>query len=141
MKKTCLLLLMLTWGIVWSQETTMDEYNYLTKGYQIQMSSGLDTKQGYKFIDQGTYPLDAGGYQLVTTVRYLWRTTNNSYAGAIVMIHNSKNNITNYFCVPTKNSGQDMWNLAMTDFRKVFGGDIWGCQAMMYAMMHSSVAQ
>ena len=27
--------------------TTEEEYNYITKGYQIQLSSGLDMKKGY----------------------------------------------------------------------------------------------
>ena len=41
--------------------TTEEEYNYLTKGYKIQVESGLDMKKGYSLIDMGTYQLSFKG--------------------------------------------------------------------------------
>ena len=40
--------------------TTEEEYNYMTKGYQMQMSGGLDMKKGYMLgttvsIKEGSY--------------------------------------------------------------------------------------
>lgn len=32
-------------------QTTLEEYNYVTKGYQIQVESGLDMKKGYTLKD------------------------------------------------------------------------------------------
>ncbi len=32
-------------------QTTLEEYNYVTKGYHVQLTSGLDMKKGYEFED------------------------------------------------------------------------------------------
>ena len=32
-------------------ETTLEEYNYITKGYAVQLEQGLDMKAGYEFND------------------------------------------------------------------------------------------
>jgi len=34
-----------------SKGTTLEEFNYLRKGYQIQVESGLDMKKGYTLVD------------------------------------------------------------------------------------------
>jgi len=44
-------------------KTSEEEYNYMTKGYQIQLSSGLDMKKGYSTgtaisIVEGSYSFD-----------------------------------------------------------------------------------
>jgi len=36
-----------------SQSTTQEEYNYITKGYKIQVESGLDMKKGYILTELG----------------------------------------------------------------------------------------
>jgi len=51
MKKTLILLFILTACICHAQfetgKTTEEEYNYMTKGYKLQMDGGLDMKKGY----------------------------------------------------------------------------------------------
>lgn len=59
MKKILLVLLVATSGVIFSQNnqagetnkrqtTTDEEYNYLTKGYEISLETGSDIKSGYK---------------------------------------------------------------------------------------------
>ena len=43
--------------------TTGDEYNYITKGYKVQIESGLDMKKGYEFRDIDTQ--ESGGRKIV----------------------------------------------------------------------------
>ena len=43
--------------LVRSAPTTMEEYNYMTKGYKIQVESGLDMKKGYYFEDMGDHKI------------------------------------------------------------------------------------
>ncbi len=40
-------------------QTTETEYNYVTKGYKIQLESGLDMKKGYRFEDLDTWGVEA----------------------------------------------------------------------------------
>lgn len=45
--KGVIILLFITLASTLSAQTTMEEYNYLTKGLKIQIDSGLDMKKGY----------------------------------------------------------------------------------------------
>lgn len=136
MKKLLLALFIMGSGYAYSQ-TSVDEYNYLTKGYSQSIANGLGIKQGYSLTDKGSYTLDEGGYTLQVSVLYLMRTADNSYAAALVMVHDSKKNNTAYFCVPAKNSDQGLWNTMLTDIRNTYGSkDKAGYEAIMYAMMH-----
>lgn len=53
MKKITLLLFLVT-SFCFSQ-TTLEEYNYITKGYKIAIDSGLDLKSGYSLHDLYVY--------------------------------------------------------------------------------------
>lgn len=48
MKKIILLLLFVSTSVFSQSGTSIDEYNYLTKGLKLQSESGLDTKKGYR---------------------------------------------------------------------------------------------
>lgn len=81
--------------------TTLEEYNYLTKGYKVQIESGLDMKKGYTFTE-GHSPIVYGNYTF--TFKPLVRESTNETA-AILLIINSKawGNNTYYFCIPRNN--------------------------------------
>lgn len=66
--------------------TTEEEYNYMTKGYQIQMSGGLDMKKGYTLgttvsIKEGSYSFNFMPLQKVGT--------DTTLVGYIVKAHSS----------------------------------------------------
>jgi hypothetical protein len=111
MFKTILCSLILSFSLLHLQSfaqklvpTTEEEYNYITKGYKIQVSSGLDMKKGYHFNQMGK--LTEGIYHF--DYKFLVRDDNNSVAGILVVI-NAKYILgglqTYYICVPV---GQQM---------------------------------
>ncbi len=62
MKKMKLLLLLILLSLTYLKSysqtispTTIEEYNYITKGYKTMIESGLDMKKGYSFKDLGNY--------------------------------------------------------------------------------------
>lgn len=136
MKKLLLALFVLGSTAAFCQ-TTDDEYNYLTKGYSVQVSSGLDMKQGYSLTDKGTTPMGP----LNVDVRYLYRTNGNVYAGALLMISGLKGPKgadmgTQYFCIPAPGSPMTQWNDMVGSIRKACGSDKSGYEAIMFALMH-----
>jgi hypothetical protein len=132
MKTLFLSLFLLTSSIAFCQ-TTDDEYNYLTKGYAVQVSSGLDMKQGYSMVDKGTTPLE----NLNVNVKYLYRTNGNVYAGALLTV-NGLPGPTKYFCVPAPGSSMTMWTNTLSAIQAACASDKdkKGYEAIMWALMH-----
>jgi len=98
--------------------TTIEEYNYLTKGYKVQIESGLDMKKGYTFIDigqvkQGSYSFDIKG---------LIREAKKEVAGILVVAKSGISGRTYYVCIPINNyelfgkyyNDINAWDEAMT---------------------------
>lgn len=78
------------------QETTLEEYNYLTKGYKIAMESGLDMKSGYR-LEEG-FAISKSSYKF--TFRDFIRTADTSYAGTLVIVFSSVSQRTYYIAIP-----------------------------------------
>lgn len=114
MKKIILLLLMLLSFSGYSQNktkhepaaprsevfsTTVDEYNYMTKGYKVQVESGLDMKKGYTINDLNT--LDDGNYsfQYKALIR-----SNKSLAGIIIIAYSKVYDNKYYLAIPVNNA-------------------------------------
>jgi hypothetical protein len=79
--------------------TTEEEYNYLTKGYKVQIESGLDMKKGYVFQDfakvtRGKYDFD---------FKLLYREGKKEIAGYLVITHSRISGKTYYNCIPINN--------------------------------------
>ena len=136
MKKLFLLLFILGSGVAYSQSTTQDEYNYMTKGWLTMQKQGLGMKAGYATADRGKYILDYSGYNLEVSILCLTRSADNTTAGFIVMVHDTKKNETQYFGVPAKGTEQAIWNQTISSIRGVYGKDPNGFESIMYAMMH-----
>ena len=80
--------------------TTTEEYNYLTKGYKIQLSSGLDMKQGYSFerlaiITKGRYKFDFQAF---------FRSESNQLAGIMIIANSEVSGRDYYLAMPIENS-------------------------------------
>lgn len=86
-------------------ETTEEEYNYLTKGYKIQLESGLDMKRGYSLVNNNS--TDDGKYSFEYSV--LKRNKTNEYVAILIVAKSKVWNNTYYVCIPFEN--YDLYNL------------------------------
>ena len=116
MKKVTLLFALLVTSLSFSQ-TTNDEYNYMVKGYQIQASSGLDMKKGYKLEDLTTVEKGSYSFNFKAFLR-----TDNTLAGVLVVaVSKSWGNkyyigipIGNDYLIPYYESEVSKWDEPMT---------------------------
>lgn len=79
--------------------TTMEEYNYMTKGYKIQIESGLDMKKGYFFKDIGEHQI--GNYHF--TLKNLVRENLRQLAGTLIISRSDVTNKVYYSAIPVNN--------------------------------------
>jgi YHS domain-containing protein len=82
-----------------SSPTTEVEYNYITKGYQIQIESGLDMKKGYSIGDMSQKTI--GDYTF--TINCLIRTDKKEIAALMIITKSKLSGKTYYFCIPHGN--------------------------------------
>jgi hypothetical protein len=106
----CLVLLLVIHTNCFAQQpkppapTTGEEYNYITKGYQTQVTEGLDMKKGYHFKDMGA--IKNGNYNF--TFKLLIRESTNEMAGVLVIAQSLVWKKVYYLCIPHGN--QDLAN-------------------------------
>jgi len=79
--------------------TTVEEYNYMTKGYKIQIESGLDMKKGYFFNDIGEHQI--GNYHF--TIKNLVRENLRQLAGTLIISRSDVTNKVYYSAIPVNN--------------------------------------
>lgn len=82
--------------------TTSEEYNYVAKGYKVQIESGLDMKKGYEFKD--VYAAEIDGRKIV----YRELIKDGKDLRAIMAIFTGKNGQTNYFCIPLGDASKEI---------------------------------
>ena len=96
--------------IICKAQTTQEEYNYITKGYAVQIESGLDMKKGYTFVDYGKWGLTHGDEHRECIFKGLVRAGQVKPC-AIMMIYR-RTDVTNgvawYICIPSPES-DDLW--------------------------------
>ncbi|MEK9157723.1 MAG: hypothetical protein AAB638_00890 [Patescibacteria group bacterium] len=80
--------------------TTEAEYNYLTKGYRVQIESGLDMKKGYLMED--SQEITRGNY--VFQIKFLMREAANELAAILIITKSNVSGNSYYTCVPINNS-------------------------------------
>lgn len=103
-----------------SAQTTEEEYNYVTKGYQIQLQSGLDMKKGYELRDVAfrqsdviTSKLDSTETQTTDVaklwVKALWKQNGPSKkVVAYMLITQYNDGLKQYYCVPHPGSKSEI---------------------------------
>ncbi len=92
--------------------TTEEEYNYLTKGYAIQISSGLDMKKGYTMKDMGNWSIGFPDGRRDTQFKGLMRDSVETPC-AILMIYRKADGVTTYCCIPTLDADPSLWERTM----------------------------
>jgi competence CoiA-like predicted nuclease len=81
-------------------QTTEEEYNYMTKGYKVQLESGLDMKKGYVFEDMGA-ETKIGNYSFM--IKVLQREAKKEVAGILVITKSNVAGKTYYMGIPMNN--------------------------------------
>ncbi|MBA4196035.1 MAG: hypothetical protein C0459_00645 [Chitinophaga sp.] len=114
MKKVVTLIILFL-PFILNAQTSLDEYNYVTKGYKVQIESGLDSKVGYKLSDIGNKRFSLGS----VTIKKLIRTTNNSIAAYMIIYTPNSGGSTQYFCIPHPNSSLEV----IEKYQNTFWGD------------------
>jgi hypothetical protein len=84
-------------------QTTMEEYNYVTKGYKVQIESGLDMKKGYEFQDLSQ---STSGERKVFVKKLIQTSTTNRIAAYLLLYQFGDNK--QYICIPNPSSPQDV---------------------------------
>ena len=108
----------------YSQATTDEEYNYVIKGYQAQAEAGLDMKKGYMLKELGEwaalYTDGTRGFKFIG----LYRSTDTKPC-AIMAVYQKKDNgkvsYQEYYCIPTGDAPQTLWDRTMQQLNANFG--------------------
>ncbi len=99
-----------------SGQTTLEEYNYITKGYKVQIESGLDMKKGYTIKDYGNWGLNHGEETRDIEFKGLYRTGQTKPC-AIMLIYKRtdiSSGVTWYICIPSNQSEDSIWELSLS---------------------------
>lgn len=113
MNKIIVALLLLVCSGVYAQDstatqiatvTTDEEYNYLTRGYKVQVESGLDMKKGYHFQDAQEIELNTYKFQF----KFLMRTAApggiDEMAAILAVVTSTSWGNVYYVCIPIGNT-------------------------------------
>jgi hypothetical protein len=84
--------------------TTMEEYNYITKGYKIQIQSGLDMKKGYEVKLINSFDID--GRKIV----YYELIKDGKDLRALMSVFTGRDGRTSYFCIPLGDCDKSLLN-------------------------------
>lgn len=114
-----ILLLMCT-PLFYFSQTSLEEYNYMTKGYKIQKESGLDMKKGYWVAESDTFDItksqDVDNFAVIFTRLYRDKDVllNRIPAGTIVLIKRDGYSDV-YLCSPSPKSNMNILTKSLTD--------------------------
>lgn len=99
-----------------ASQTTLEEYNYLTKGYKMQLEGGLDMKKGYYMVDMGETRTEYNSFARVTEIKLLCREKDSLICATLMIVKRTDTDFLKYVCVPMANSSDDIWNKAQSDY-------------------------
>jgi len=109
MKKTILIVFILAITARVNAQTTQEEYNYVTRGYKIDIETGHDIKNGYemKDIDRVQQTTKSNSIGREAWLKRFSRKSTNATA-AYLIIYQRAGQEKEYFCVPTLNSPKEL---------------------------------
>ncbi len=102
---TTILLLSTIYTFNLKAQTTLEEYNYLTKGYKVQIESGLDMKKGYELSDIEKRTTSERNAELKVLHRI--KDGKREIAGYLV-IYNKTGGAKEYICIPNSKSEEEI---------------------------------
>lgn len=110
-------------------QTTMQEYNYMTTGYQLQVKSGQDINKGYRVERIGKFAVDLSVTPKAQRISEFFTVYSENSAkplepiGTLVKMY--KTSVANdvYFFMPNRYSSSEVFAKAIDDYTKTFKGD------------------
>ncbi|HLG03975.1 MAG TPA: hypothetical protein VI731_10305 [Bacteroidia bacterium] len=123
--------------------TTEEEYNYLTKGYKVQLESGLDMKKGYTMKEYITSSLNHSDGQRDAQFKGLIRDGQTAPC-AILLIYKQPaagGTISHYICIPNSSASQDVWKRTLTYINDNFYDNPKAMQMISWGLMKFSSMQ
>lgn len=118
-------------------QTTQEEYNYITKGYKVQLESGLDMKKGYSFVDMGNSTVSSGTEKRTTEFKGLLKEGQTKPV-AIMMIY-KRTDIANgavmYVCIPSSDASKEIWKQTMDFISANFKNNDVMLQTVIWGLM------
>jgi len=118
-------------------QTTQEEYNYITKGYKVQLESGLDMKKGYSFADLGNSAVTSGTEKRTTEFKALLKE-GQSKPVAIMMIYRRtdiSNGAVMYVCIPSQDAPKEIWSQTMDFISANFKNNDIMLQTVIWGLM------
>lgn len=94
------------------QPTSEEEYNYLTRGYSVQVANGLDMKKGYSFQDLGDWSMSFSDGQRDTQFKGLFRDGETAPC-AILLMYKKTGGDKTYICIPSVDADPELWQRTM----------------------------
>ena len=112
-------------------QTTLEEYNYVTKGYKVQIESGLDMKKGYRFEDIHTIHIQySDGIERETQFKALFKEEQKLPSAILCIYSHSDDGVRDYICIPQFNSPKAIWDSTYARISAIGGDDatpfMWG---------------
>lgn len=119
-------------------QTTQEEYNYITKGYKVQIESGLDMKKGYTMVDYGVWSLNHGEQTRLCEFKGLVRA-GQSKPCAILMLYKRTdiaNGVNYYVCIPSNDAPEEIWSQTLKHLDEIYKEcNIQMAETMVWALM------
>lgn len=126
--------------------TTIEEYNYVTKGYAVQVEQGLDMKAGYEFASLNgygewgsSYISLADGSSINVKFELLKNDSKPFPQRAVMVIMNYEpEGFERYLCIPNNYSSDLIWNKYFDDIKYFDSNDL---LALTWALSKSKAAE
>lgn len=128
-------ILLLLYASTFFGQTTNEEYNYVTKGFKIQIESGLDMKKGYGLKKMPDTSVGYGSMKREVQFWLLYRTDELIPCATIMRFNRTDTSFDAYLCIPHLESSEQIWQRAFDDFRTATND--WGeaSRAYSYGML------
>ena len=101
------------------EQTTQDEYNFITKGYKIQVESGLDMKKGYSLKDITEYSTNSNGSVRKVEFKALLRTGQTKPCAILCKYKRLDTGFSEYLCIPTYDTPIEIWEETFNSFKSI----------------------
>ena len=112
-------------------QTSLEEYNYITKGYKVQMESGLDMKKGYELEDIKSH---TSGVRTASLKKLVKVNAGKKQTVAYMVVYQKEQNPKEYYCIPSPKSEKDILDTYWTALYNGSGDNSAKLQIIMFVI-------